>query len=373
MHGTCLSSRLVSYIWMSNPYGLMPSKPYGCICIILSLCSACSNSLPCTMFIFYFLQHIQNQTSPTNIRNFILLGFGDHPKLQAFLFLAFLVIYLITMVENLLLIVLVVVDMHLHTPMYFFLANLACLEICYTSTILPRMLFSFLTGDRTISLNGCVVQYYFFGSLASTECYLLAVMSYDRYVAICKPLRYTTLMNGRLCFGLIFGSWISGLLSNTIITSLVLQLLFCGPNEISHFFCDLGPVLKLSCNNTHLVEIMTSILASIDTMPPFLLTLVSYVCIIVNILRISSKAIRQKAFSTCSSHLIVVTIFFGSLIMVYIVPKNQTLKELQETFSLFYSVLTPMVNPLIYSLRNREVKEALYRTARKAVNVGPSP
>ncbi|XP_066485408.1 olfactory receptor 10A7-like [Tiliqua scincoides] len=316
---------------------------------------------------------IQNRTSPANITNFILLGFSDHPELQALLFLAFLSIYLITMAGNLLILVLVVADLHLHTPMYFFLGNLSCLEICYTSTILPRMLFSFLTGNRTISVSGCVVQWYFFGSLASTECYLLAVMSYNRYLAICKPLRYTSLMNGKVSFWLIIGSWMRGLLTNTIITSFVLQLSFCGPNEIEHFFCDLGPVLKLSCSSTHLVELVTFILASMDTTFPFLLTLISYVCIIINILRIQSKAMRQKAFSTCSSHLIVVTLFFGSLIIVYVVPKNQTLKELQETFSLFYTVLTPMVNPLIYSLRNREVKEALCRIARKALHVALFP
>nr|XP_034991090.1 olfactory receptor 1020-like [Zootoca vivipara] len=268
------------------------------------------------------------------------------------------------MAGNLLLVVLVLADLHLHTPMYFFLGNLSCLEICYTSTILPRMLFSLLTGERSISANGCIAQYYFFGSLASTECYLLAVMSYDRYLAICKPLRYTSLMNGRFCLWLICGSWISGFLSNTIITSLELQL---------SFFCDLAPVLKLSCSDTHVVELATLILASMDTIPPFLLTLISYMLIIINILQIPSKVTRQKAFSTCSSHLIVVTLFFGSLISVYMAPTTDILKELHQYFSLFYTVLTPMVNPLIYSLRNRDVKEALYRTVRKAINLAQLP
>lgn len=312
-----------------------------------------------------------NRTNQTTITNFILVGFGDHAELRVLLFLAFLAIYLITMVGNLLIIVLVVADLHLRTPMYFFLGNLSCLEICYTSTILPRVLFSLLTRDRSISVNSCIVQYFFFGSLASTECYLLAVMSYDRYLAICKPLRYTSLMNGRLCLWLIVGSWVSGLLSNTIITSLVFQLSFCGQNEIEHFFCDLGPLLKLSCSNTYLVELTTLILASMDTMPPFLLTLISYVCIVISILRIKSIAMRQKAFSTCSSHLIVVTLFYGSLISVYMIPQTNTMKDLHKTFSLFYTVLTPMFNPLIYSLRNREVKAALYRAASKALSVSP--
>ncbi|XP_062994315.1 olfactory receptor 5AP2-like [Elgaria multicarinata webbii] len=318
-------------------------------------------------------QQIQNGTNPNAIANFIILGFVDHTELQGLLFLAFLVIYMMTMAGNLLLVVLVVADLHLHTPMYFFLGSLSCLEICYTSTLLPRMLFSLLTGVRTISVNGCLVQYYFFGSLASTECYLLAVMSYDRYLAICKPLRYTSLMNGSLCFWLITASWMRGVLTNTIITSQVLQLSFCGPNKINHFFCDLEPVIKLSCSSTHMVELVSFILASMDTTLPFLLTLISYVYIIINILRIRSKAMRQKAFSTCSSHLIVVTLFFGSLIIVYVVPKTDALRALHQTFSLFYTILTPMVNPLIYSLRNREVKEALYRTVSKAMNWAQFP
>ncbi|XP_063158183.1 olfactory receptor 10A7-like [Candoia aspera] len=313
-------------------------------------------------------KQIENITNQTTIASFILLGFADHPELHNLLFLAFLAIYMITMAGNLLLIVLVASDFHLHTPMYFFLGNLSCLEICYTSTLLPRMLFNLLTGNRVISVNGCLLQYYFFGSLASTECYLLAAMSYDRYLAICKPLRYKSFMNGRLCIWLIAGSWMRGLLTNTIITSQVLQLSFCGPNEIEHFFCDLGPVIKLACSNTHKVELVTFILASMDTTLPFLLTVISYAYIILNILQIQSKAMKQKAFSTCSSHLIVVTLFFGSLIIVYVVPKNDTLKELHRIFSLFYTILTPMVNPLIYSLRNREVKEALYRTVNKYSN-----
>ncbi|XP_061448074.1 olfactory receptor 5AP2-like [Rhineura floridana] len=321
-----------------------------------------------------FLQQVQNRTNQTNIASFILLGLVDHhPELQSLLFVVFLAIYMITMAGNLLLVVLVVADLHLHTPMYFFLGNLSCLEICYTSTILPRMLFSLLMGDKSISVCGCIVQYYFFGSLASTECYLLAMMSYDRYLAICKPLHYTSLMNGKLCLCLICGSWISGFLSNTIITSLACQLSFCGPHEIEHFFCDLAPVLKLSCSNTHTVKLVTYILASMDTISPFLLTVISYIFIIINILQIQSKAMRQKAFSTCSSHLIVVTFFFGSLISVYMVPETNTLKQLHQTFSLFYTVLTPMVNPLIYSLRNREVKEALSRIVSKAINLAQFP
>nr|XP_020669002.1 olfactory receptor 11L1-like [Pogona vitticeps] len=302
-----------------------------------------------------------NQSSTT----FLLLGFGSSLKLRILLFLLFLLIYVLSVFGNLLVILLVLVERRLHTSMYFFLLNLSFLEACYISAILPRMLFSFLTGDRTISIEGCITQYYFFGFYAATECYLLAIMSYDRYLAICKPLHYTFLMNGRLCLQLVFTSWMCGLLTNTIITSFMLKLTFCGPNEIDHFFCDVYPVVKLSCSNTHLVKLATFILALIGTCPPFLLTLSSYICILLTVLNIQSKAAQQKAFSTCSSHLIVVTFFYVPLFLVYVIPETEALKELHKTFSIFYTALTPMLNPLIYSLRNREVKEAFFRLTRK--------
>nr|XP_056720562.1 olfactory receptor 1020-like [Euleptes europaea] len=315
------------------------------------------------------VEEINNRTKQTIITNFILLGFSDNSDLQVLLFLSFLAIYLLTVAGNIIIIVLVVTDLHLHTPMYLFLGNLSCLEICYTSTILPRLFFSLLTGDRTISVHGCILQYFFFGSLASTECYLLAVMSYDRYLAICRPLRYTYLMNGRICFWLLAISWITGLLNVSVMTPLLFKLLFCGPIEIEHFFCDIAALFKLSCSSTHLVERVNFIFASIDILPPFLLTLISYLCIIINIFQMKTKVSRQKAFSTCSSHLIVVTLFYGSLICVYLLPETNTRKELHKTFSLFYTVFTPMLNPLIYSLRNREIKGAFARTAIKIANV----
>ncbi|CAM4635954.1 unnamed protein product [Lepidochelys olivacea] len=295
----------------------------------------------------------------TVITEFILLGFGDLPELQILLFLVFLVIYIVTMSGNILIIALVVADQHLHTPMYFFLGNLSCLETCYTSTILPRMLASLLTGDRTISVSGCFAQLYCFGFLAATECYLLAAMSYDRYLAICKPLHYAALMNSRLCLQLARGSWISGFLTCVIMMCFMSQLTFCGPSEIDHFFCDFSPMLKLSCSDTSTITLVSFILTSLDSPCPFLLTVTSYVCIIATILRIPSTTGRQKAFSTCSSHLIVVTVFYGSLMTVYLLPKTNTPIALNKVFSVFYTVLTPLVNPLIYSLRNKEVKEAL--------------
>ncbi|XP_007070672.1 olfactory receptor 1020-like [Chelonia mydas] len=306
-----------------------------------------------------------NQTA---ITEFILLGFRDLPELQTLLFLLFLVIYVLTMAGNLLIVVLVVADQHLHIPMYFFLGNLSCLETCYTSNILPRMLASFLTGDRTISFNGCLTQYYFFGCLAAAECFLLAAMSYDRYLAICKPLHYGALMNGRLCLQLATVSWVSGFLSNTILTYFISNLIFCGPNEIGHFFCDSFPMMKLSCSDTHLTGLLTSIVACICSLPPFLLTMTSYIYIITSILRIPSSTGRKKTFSTCSSHLIVVTIFYGSILIVYVLPHSNRLKDFNKVFSVFYTILTPMVNPLIYSLRNKEVKEALRKAFNKCMD-----
>ncbi|XP_005309291.2 olfactory receptor 6B1-like [Trachemys scripta elegans] len=306
----------------------------------------------------------RNQTS---ITEFILLGFGNLSELQTLLFLLFLVIYIVTMAGNIFIIALVVADQHLHTPMYFFLGNLSCLETCYSSTILPRILTSLLTGDRTISFSRCFMQFYLFACLAGTECYLLSVMSYDRYLAICKPLHYAALMNGRFCLQLAAGSWISGFVTNSVTIFFMSQLTFCGPNEIDHFFCDFTPIIRLSCSDSHLMQLVAFILASIYTLPPFILTLMSYICIMITLLRIHSSIERQKAFSTCSSHLIVVTSFYGTLIIVYMLPDVTMLRDLHKLFSVFYTVLTPLANPLIYSLRNREVKEALRKALRKCL------
>ncbi|XP_026518326.1 olfactory receptor 11A1-like [Terrapene carolina triunguis] len=295
----------------------------------------------------------------TSVTEFILLGFGNLPELQTLLFLLFLVIYIVTMAGNILIIVLVVTDQHLHTPMYYFLGNLSCLETCCSSTILPSVLASFSTKTTEMSFTGCFMQLYVFASLTGVECYLLSVMSYDRYLAICKPLHYEARMNGRFCLQLADGSWLSGFLASSIIISLASELIFCGPNKIDHFFCDFTPIVKLSCSNTCLVTLLDIVLSSVFTLPPFLLTLTSYVCIITTILRIPSTAGRQKAFSTCSSHIIVVTVFYGTLMIVYMLPNTKRLRDLHKFFSLSYTVLTPMINPLIYSLRNKEVKEAL--------------
>ncbi|XP_060111153.1 olfactory receptor 2AP1-like [Heteronotia binoei] len=298
----------------------------------------------------------------TLVTQFILLGFQDLKNLQVLLFLGFLLIYMVTMAGNLLIVMLVMTNQHLHTPMYFFLGNLSCLEICYSSALIPVMLDTLLRNGKPISFSSCFLQLFFFGYCLGAECYLLSVMSYDRYLAICKPLHYGTTMNNKKCIQLAAVSWISGLIGISIIMVLMLQLTYCGPNEIDHYFCDTVPLKKLSCSDTGLVERVNLMLLFVYTMPPFILTCTSYVFIIAAILRISSSTGRQKAFSTCSSHLIVVSTYYGSLMIVYMLPSSSTLNK---AFSLLYTILPPLVNPLIYSLRNNEVERALRKAQSK--------
>ncbi|XP_042329614.1 olfactory receptor 5B21-like [Sceloporus undulatus] len=298
----------------------------------------------------------QERENQTYVTQFILLGFRDLKNLQILLFLGFLVIYIATIVGNLLILVLVVVDQHLHTPMYFFLGNLACLEVCYSSALNPLLLSTLLSNGKAITFSSCFLQLYLFGYCLGAECYLLSVMSYDRYLAVCKPLHYTTIMNTRKCIQLAAISWTNGFIGISIIMVVMLQLTYCGPNEIDHYFCDTVPLKKLSCSNTDVVEHVNLILLFIYTMPPFLVTLASYVYILRTILRIPSLIGQQKAFSTCSSHLSVVSIYYGSVIIVYLLPPSSSMNKI---FSLLYTILPPLANPLIYSLRNKEVKRAL--------------
>ncbi|XP_062994277.1 olfactory receptor 11A1-like [Elgaria multicarinata webbii] len=301
----------------------------------------------------------------TIITEFVLHGFGDLQQLQILLFVVFLTIYIMTIAGNLLIVLLVVTDQHLHTPMYFFLGNLSCLETCYSSTILPRILAGLLSETPSVSVQGCIAQLWAFVFLAVTECYLLAAMSYDRYLAICRPLHYSTVMNFKVCLNLVAGSWIGSFVIDTILLIFILQLTFCGHNVIEHFFCDFIPMMNLACSDARQVKLVSAILTSISTLPPFILTIASYGFIITAILGIPSTRGRQKAFSTCSSHLTVVTIFYGSLTIVYLLQDNNELRVLNKVFSVFYTILTPLVNPLIYSLRNKEVREALRRVASK--------
>nr|XP_028558810.1 olfactory receptor 2AP1-like [Podarcis muralis] len=305
------------------------------------------------------------QRNLSEITEFILLGFGDLPHLHIFLFLVFLGIYILTIAFNILMVFLIVTDHHLHTPMYFFLGNLSFLEAAYSSTTLPRMLTSLLTGDKTISVKGCHTQFFVVALLIGTECYLLSVMSYDRFLAICKPLYYATLMNGKLCIQLASCSWINSIVAITIILVLIWQLRYCGSNEIDHFFCESLSLVKISCSDTSLVKYFILILGFLFSFPPFLLTVISYMYIIAAILKIPSTTGKQKAFSTCSSHVIVVSMFYGALIIVYVIPKTEAMRNVSKIFSLFYTVLPPLINPLVYSLRNKDVKESFRKATGK--------
>ncbi|XP_033024604.1 olfactory receptor 2AP1-like [Lacerta agilis] len=305
------------------------------------------------------------QRNLSEITEFILLGFGDLPHLHIFLFLVFLVIYILTIVFNIVMVFLIVTDHHLHTPMYFFLGNLSFLEAAYSSTTLPRMLTSLLTGDKTISVKGCHIQFFVVSFLVGTECYLLSVMSYDRFLAICKPLYYATLMNCRLCIQLASCSWMNSIVLVSICLVLMWQLRYCGSNEIDHFFCESLSLVKISCSDTSLVKYFILILAFVFSFPPFIWTLISYIYIIAAILKIPSTTGKQKAFSTCSSHVIVVSLFYGALIIVYVTPKTEAMRELSKVFSLLYTVLPPLINPLVYSLRNKDVKESFSKATGK--------
>ncbi|XP_062457045.1 olfactory receptor 5B21-like [Rhea pennata] len=305
----------------------------------------------------------------TSSWEFLLLGMWNIPSLQTTLFLLLLMVYLVSVVGNILIVALVVADWHLHTPMYFFLGNLSYLETCYSSTILPRLLDSFLTGDRTISVQSCIVQFYFFGSFAASECYLLAIMSYNRYLAICQPLLYASIMTWKVCLQMVAASWLMGFLISTAIPPFLSQLKFCGSKAIDHFFCDLAPLLELACSDTRKVTLIAFVFSFLDIVFPFLSILASYACIIAVIRRIPSSVGKQKAFSTCSSHLTVVSVFYSTLIIVYTLPRTPQLRQLNKVFSFFYTVLTPLVNPLIYSLQNREVREAMRRVLRKALAI----
>ncbi|KAM7150752.1 olfactory receptor 5AP2-like [Macrochelys suwanniensis] len=311
--------------------------------------------------------HMQwkNQTS---ITKFILLGFRNMNEVQILLFVLFLVIYIVTLAGNLLIGVLVVADQQLHTPMYFFLGSLSFLDTCYTSVIAPRLLSGFFAEDRTMSFRDCITQLFFFSALACIECFLLAVMAYDRYLAICNPLSYNVMMNFRICLRLVSASWITGFSISALAVGMVPQLSFCGPNEINNFFCDMEELLKLSCTKSPLAEMIILVSCSLVSLVPFLFIVVSYILILSAILRIASSDGRQKAFSTCASHLLVVSLYYGTIIIMYVSPSAEQSPAFHKVLSLMYTVVTPMFNPIIYSLRNKEVKGAFRKVVLQ--NIG---
>uniref|UniRef100_A0A8C3H9K5 Olfactory receptor n=1 Tax=Chrysemys picta bellii TaxID=8478 RepID=A0A8C3H9K5_CHRPI len=294
----------------------------------------------------------------TTVTEFILLGLSNHHELQVPLFSIYLLIYLITLMGNIL-IILITIDTALQTPMYFFLRVLSFLEICYTSVTIPKMLVNFLSDNRSISYVGCAAQMYFLLFLGISECFLLAAMAYDRYVAICNPLRYRLIMNRRVCLSLVVLSWFSGNVVSLVQTTWVFNLPFCGSNQINYFFCDIPPLLKISCTDTSSYEMQLFTATILVNFTPFSLILVSYIVIISTILKMASADGRHKAFSTCSSHLIVVILYYGSSGLIYLRPKSTNSPDSNKVLALMYTTITPILNPIVYSLRNNEVKEAL--------------
>uniref|UniRef100_A0A8C3RT26 Olfactory receptor n=1 Tax=Chelydra serpentina TaxID=8475 RepID=A0A8C3RT26_CHESE len=292
----------------------------------------------------------------TYFTEFILLGFGNLPELQILFFLLFLGIYAVTVAVN----ILIAALPRLHTPMYFFLGNLSCLDICYSTVTVPKMLAGFLSRHEIISFTDCLAQLHFFHFLGSSEAVLLAVMAYDRYVAICNPLRYRLVMSPRVCLLLAAATWSSGFLHALMHTVMTSRLRFCGPNRVPHFFCDIKPLLSLACSSTHLNLSLLNIVTGGIVIGPFMLTLLSYLYIIsFLLLKVPSRESRRKAFSTCTSHLTVVTLLYVPVIFNYVLPSRGDSPERDMIATLMYSIVTSVLNPLIYTLRNREVKSAL--------------
>ncbi|XP_004443869.1 PREDICTED: olfactory receptor 5AL1-like [Ceratotherium simum simum] len=299
------------------------------------------------------------------VSEFILVGLTDDAELQAILFAVFLVIYLASVMGNLGLIVLIQLSPHLHTPMYFFLSHLAFVDFSFTSSVTPNTLVHFLCDIKSITFYACAVQVCCFITFVVCEVYLLAIMTYDRYVAICSPLLYVILMPRKLCYRIIASTYVYGFAVGLVQTVATFHLSFCGSNVLNHFYCDDVPLVALACSDTHIKELMLLIIAGFNTLCSLLIVIISYVFILFAILRIHSAEGRQKAFSTCASHLTSITIFYGTIIFMYVLPNSSHSLNTDKFASVFYVVVIPMLNPLIYSLRNQEVKNALKRVKER--------
>ncbi|XP_027417733.1 olfactory receptor 2D3-like [Bos indicus x Bos taurus] len=301
----------------------------------------------------------------TYVTEFVFLGLSQDPHTQVLLFFLFLIIYLLTVLGNLLIVVLIHIDSRLHIPMYFFLRNLSFADLCFSTTTVPQVLVHFLVKRKTISFAGCSTQIVVLLLVGGTECALLAVMSYDRYVAVCKPLHYTTIMTHRVCAQLATGSWASGAFVSLVDTTFMLCLPYRGNNIINHFFCEPPALLKLASADTYRTEMAIFAMGVAILLAPVSLILVSYWNIISTVIQMQSGEGRLKAFSTCGSHLTVVVLFYGSAIFAYMRPDSKIMNERDKVISVFYSAVTPMLNPIIYSLRNKDVKGALRRVTAK--------
>ncbi|XP_041513191.1 olfactory receptor 146-like [Microtus oregoni] len=301
----------------------------------------------------------------STVTKFFLSGLTDQPELQLPLFLLFLGIYLLTVLGNLGMIILIMVSSHLHTPMYFFLSSLSFIDLCQSTVITPKMLVNFVVEKNDISYTECMIQLYFFLLFAISECYMLAAMAYDRYVAICSPLIYNVIMSQQACLSLVFGVYIIGVVCASAHVGCMFRIHFCRFDLINHYFCDLISILKLSCSSIYVNELMILIFSGINIIAPTLTILSSYVFIIISILRIKSTEGRSKAFSTCSSHIAAVAIFFGSAAFMYLNPSSSSSMDEGKVSSVFYTIIVPMLNPLIYSLRNKDVNIALKKMIEK--------
>ncbi|XP_014940485.2 olfactory receptor 5AN1 [Acinonyx jubatus] len=301
----------------------------------------------------------------TEVTYFILLGFSDFPRILAVLFVVFLLIYIMTLTWNLCLIILIRMDSHLHTPMYFFLSNLSFMDICYVTSTAPKMLSSFFQEQQIITFVGCAVQYFVFSIMGLSESCLMTAMAYDRYAAICNPLLYSSVMSPTLCIWMVLGSYLAGLSASVSQLCAILQLHFCGPNVINHFFCDMPQLLVLSCTDTFFVQLLTAILTVIFGITNAFIIMISYGYIVISIMKITSAKGRSKAFNTCVSHLTAVSLFYTSGMFVYLSSSSGGSSSFDRFASVFYTVVIPMLNPLIYSLRNKEIKDALKRIQKK--------
>ncbi|XP_036623211.1 olfactory receptor 2W3-like isoform X2 [Trichosurus vulpecula] len=309
-------------------------------------------------------------SNKSSLELFILLGFSDRPGLEHILFVIVLIFYLVTLVGNITIILVSQLDPRLQTPMYFFLTNLSFLDLCFTTSSIPQLLFNLGGPNKTISYLGCAIQLFMFLGLGGIECILLAVMAYDRFTAICKPLHYTVIMHPQLCVQLVAVSWGTGLLNSLVMSPITMKLPRCGRHQVKHFLCEMPALIKMACVDTVAMESTVFILSVIIVLVPLSLILISYAYITQTVLRIKSAAGRKKAFNTCGSHLTVVSLFYGNIIYIYMQPGNNSSQDQGKFLTLFYNLVTPMLNPLIYTLRNKEVKSALKKLFWKKAGSG---
>jgi olfactory receptor len=311
---------------------------------------------------------LEQSRNYTELTDFILLGFWTSPEARVPLFLLFLFIYLVIVLGNLSMLTVIKIDSRLHTPMYFFLQNLSFLDLCYSTVIAPKALATFFSKEKKISYNECATQFFFFALFVGTEGFFLAVMAYDRFSAICSPFLYTVHMSQPACIRLVAGSYICGCINSMIQTGFTFSLRFCGENRLDHFFCDVPALIKISCVDTFVNEIVLFILSALIIISTITIILVSYAYILSTVLKIPSTHGRSKTFSTCGSHIAVVSLFYGTVFFMYAQPGSISSPEKSKIVAVFYTLIIPMLNPLIYSLRNTEVKSALKKTLLRKIS-----